>query len=190
MIGLPRPSTIEDACTMRNPSGTRNFEDILWQTQAQVRAYIAGLGISPADVDRLAQETYLQLHRNWDKRPGDVAPEFWVKGIAKNVCLNHLRKLARRGRLHRHALAEILANTTTNLERLSSQEALGQALEDCLAKLPPERRDMLAMRYTKELTSESIAEETRTTAEAVRIVFHRIRAGLRDCIAQKLARQP
>lgn len=175
---------------MRNQTGTRNFEDILWQTQARVRSYIAGMGISPHDVDDLAQETYLQLYRNLEKIPEDVPPELWVKGIAKNVCMNHLRKLARRGRLHRHALAEILANTTTSLERLSSQETLGAALEDCLAKLPPERREMLEMRYAQEFTSDSIAEQTRTTAEAVRVALHRIRAGLRDCIAQKLARLP
>jgi RNA polymerase sigma-70 factor (ECF subfamily) len=148
------------------------------------------MGISPHDVDDLAQETFLQLYRNMEKIPEDVPPELWVKGIAKNVCLNHLRKLARRGRLHRHALAEILANTTTRLERMSGQAALDAALEDCLSKLPPERREMLELRYAQEFTSDSIAEQTRTTAEAVRVALHRLRAGLRDCIAQKLARQP
>lgn len=189
MIGLPRPFNHEDAGVMTDQTGTRNFEDILWQTQGRVRAYIAGLGISPPDVDDLAQETFLQLYRNMEKIPDDVPPELWVKGIAKNVCLNHLRKLARRGRLHRHALAEILANTTTSLERKSSQDALGAALEDCLSKLPPERRELLDWRYAQELTSDTIAEKTESTPEAVRVVLHRTRAGLRDCIAQKLARQ-
>jgi RNA polymerase sigma-70 factor (ECF subfamily) len=175
---------------MRNSPGTRNFEDILWQTQARVRAYIAGMGISPHDVDDLAQETYLQLYRNMEKIPESAPPELWVKGIAKNVSLNHLRKIARRGRLHRHALAEILANTTTRLERIASQDALGAALDDCLSKLPPERREMLDLRYAQEFTSDSIAEQTRSTAEAVRVALHRIRAGLRDCIAQKMARLP
>ena len=174
---------------MTIPPGTRDFAEILCQTEARVRAYIAGMGISPADVDDLAQETYLQLYRNLEKIPGDVPPEFWVKGIAKNICLNHLRKLARRGRLHRHALAEILANTTTSLERLSSQDAVGAALADCLSKLPRERRDMLELRYAQELTSDTIAQKTRSTPEAVRVNLHRIRAGLKDCITRKLARQ-
>lgn len=174
---------------MTRPPGTRNFEQILHQTEAQVRSYIAGMGISPADVDDLAEEAYLQLHCNIGKIPDDVPPEFWVKGIAKNVCLNHLRKLARRGRLHRHAVAEILSNTTTSLERLSSKTAKGAALADCLSRLPKERRDMLEFRYAQELTSDAIAERTRSTPEAVRIVLHRIRSALKDCITQKLARQ-
>jgi len=175
---------------MTNSPGTRTFDDILWQTQARVRAYIAGMGISPHDVDDLAQETYLQLYRNMEKIPRDALPELWVKGIAKNICLNHLRKHAPRGRLQRHALAEILANTTTRLERGLSQEGIGSSLDDCLSKLPPERREMLDLKYAQELSSDSIAEYTRSTAEAVRVALHRIRAGLRDCIAQTLARHP
>lgn len=175
---------------MTHSPGTRTFDDILWQTQSRVRAYIAGMGISPHHVDDLAQETYLHLYRSLDKMPGDASPELWVKGIAKSVCLNHLRKHAQRGRLHRHALAEILANTTTRLERALSQDAFEPVLEDCLAKLPPERREMLDLRYAEKLSSDSIAEQTRTAAGAVRAALHRIRAGLRDSIAQQLARHP
>lgn len=175
---------------MTNPPGTRTFDDILWQTQARVRSYIAGMGISPHDVDELAQETYLQLYRGIDKMPPEASPELWVKGIAKNLCLGHLRKHAQRGRLHRHALAEILANTTTRLERAMNQSAFEPALDDCLSKLPPERRDMLDLRYAQQLSSDSIAEETKSTADAVRAALHRIRAGLRDSVAQTLARHP
>lgn len=173
---------------MSNPPGTRSFDDILWQTQARVRAYIAGMGISPHDVDDLAQETYLQLYRSLDKMPSDAAPELWVKGIAKSLCLSHLRKNALKGRLHRHALAEILASTTTRLERALGQETFEPVLDDCLAKLPPDRREMLDLRYAQELSSDSIAEQTKSSAEAVRVALHRIRAGLRDSICQQLAR--
>src|SRR5687767_3369225 len=129
MIGLPRQIAHKDAGPMTNPPGTRTFDDILWHTQARVRAYIAGLGIAPHHVDELAHETYFQLYRSIDKMPGDAPPELWVKGIAKSICLNHLRKHAPRGRLHRHALAEILANTTTRLERGLSQEGFESVLE-------------------------------------------------------------
>ena len=175
---------------MTNPPGTRNFEEIVRETQVRVRTFIASLGIAPADVDDLAQETFLQLYRNIEKIPREVPPEVWVMGIAKNVCLNHLRKAARRGRLHRHALAEILANTKTDWESPSAPDAVGAALADCLTKLPAQRRQMVELRYVNELTSDAIAQKTQSTAEAVRVTLHRIRAGLRDCITQKLAKQP
>ncbi len=174
---------------MTNPPGTRNFEDIVHETQARVRTYIASLGIAPSDVDDLAQETFLQLYRNLEKIPEHVPPEIWVIGIAKNVCFNHLRKAARRGRLHRHALAERLANTKTDWDRPSAPDAMGAALADCLTKLPAQRREMVELRYVNDLTSEAIAQKTQSTAEAVRVALHRIRAGLRDCITQKLAKQ-
>jgi RNA polymerase sigma-70 factor (ECF subfamily) len=189
MIDLPR-QIAKDAGLMTNPPGTRTFDDILWHTQARVRAYIAGLGIAQHHVDELAQETYLQLYRSMDKMPSDAPPELWVKGIAKSICLNHLRKHAPRGRLHRHALAEILANTTTRLERGLGQEGFESILEDCLAKLPPERREMLDLKYAQELSADSIAEQTKSTADAARVAMHRIRGGLRDALAQQLARHP
>lgn len=175
---------------MTPPPSARNFEEILWQTQARVRAYIAGMGISPIVVDELAQETYLQFYRNMEKIPGDVPPEVWVKGIAKNVCLNHLRKNARRGRLYRHAVAEILANTTTRLERLSSQEAFAATLDDCLSQLPADRQRVLKLHYQQELSSWEIAEKTQATPDTVQTWLHRIRATLTECVTRKLARRP
>ncbi len=173
---------------MTRSPGTRNFDEILGQTQARVRALIAGLGIAPAEVDDLAQETFLQLYRDIENIPAEVSADVWVIGMAKKVCLNHLRKAARRGRLHRHTLAEILANTSTNFDRAASPDALETAVADCLTKLPAQRRDMLELRYVQDMASDAIAEKTQSTAEAVRVALHRIRAGLRDCVLQKLGK--
>lgn len=167
-----------------------DFDTILRQTQVRIRAYIAGMGIPPHEVDDVAQDVYLQLYRNLDKVPEEVPVERWIKGIARNLCLNYIRRSARRGRLHREALIEILANTRTRLERSGQQRAIYAALDGCCEKLPEKSRRILLLRYSEDLSSAAIAKILNSTAEAVRVALHRIRAQLRDCITQTLASQP
>lgn len=164
------------------------FSEVLWQSQGRVRACLAGLGVNRSEVDDLAQETFLELYRNYDKIPEGVPPERWVIGIARNVGLNYLRKTARRGRLHREALAELLAKTQTDVDRHAGLDDVGTALEQCLTHLPADRKRLLELKYQQDLSSTAIAQAVRSTAEAVRIALHRIRAGLRNCIARKLER--
>ncbi|MCA9205234.1 MAG: sigma-70 family RNA polymerase sigma factor [Pirellulaceae bacterium] len=166
-----------------------DFDAVLAETHARIRAYIAGMGIARHEVDDVAQEVYLEFYKSLEKMPEDLAPERWLKGIARNLCLNHIRRCARRGRLHHQALAEILARTESELESPGRVESLHVALDTCLRKLPPKSREILQLRYEQDLPSHSIADALGSTAEAIRIALFRIRNGLRDCIANSLARE-
>ena len=175
---------------MDEPTTDLSFNTILWRTQSHVRAFVAGMGAAPHEVDDLTQDVYLELYRNFGKMPAEVTPEQWVKGIARNVCLNHFRRSARRGRLHREALAEILARTESQTERLMSRGSVGIALEECVAKLPADLRQLIEMRYQQDLTSQLIAEKLHTTAEAIRMSLYRVRAALKGCVNKALAADP
>lgn len=167
-----------------------SFNTVLWRTQARVRAFIAGMGAAAHEVDDLAQDVYLELYRNFDQVPAGVAPEQWVKGIARNVCLNHFRRSARRGRLHREALAEILAGTQAHTEQLMARGSVGIALEECVEKLPADQRQLIELRYQQDLSSPVIAARLDSTAEAVRMMLYRVRTALKTCITRTLAGQP
>ncbi len=166
-----------------------DFDTILLQTQAQIRAYVAGMGIARDDVDDLAQEVYLTLYRNMDKLPADVSPVRWLKGIAKNICLNHIRRSSRKNRLHREALAKILTRTRTKADRVAAYPTVADLLDGCVDKLPSDRRKIVDLRYGQELSSSSIAELLNSTAEAVRITLHRVRTALKDCITRSLPQE-
>lgn len=165
------------------------FDDILKRTQSHLRAYIAGLGVSPNDVDDLAQDVYVQFYRNPHARPADVLPEQWLKGIARNLCMNHFRAARRRGDQHRAALLEILARTGDGTERLGQVPELASHLEDCVAQLPERSRRLIALRYVDERPADQIAVAVDMTAEAVRVALHRVRAALRKCLVLKQAEQ-
>ncbi len=164
-----------------------DFDATVRQTQLRIRAYIAGMGVFPQDVDDLAQDVYMEFYRNMDKIPPGVAAEAWLKGIARNLCRNHFRRSARRDRLHDQAIAEILARTQSTTDHLLNESDLEIALDRCYQKLPEDSRKMLIMRYADEMSSSAIAKAIGSTAEAIRSALYRVRGALKDCVANSLA---
>jgi RNA polymerase sigma-70 factor (ECF subfamily) len=171
---------------MTKPTPKLDFDAILRNTHHRIRAYIAGMGVAAHEVDDIAQDVYLEFYRHLDKVPDDVAPQRWLKGIARNVCLNHIRRTARRGRLEREALAEILAETETETHRHATEGTLALALEECRRKLPEESRRLLELRYRDDLSAAAIGLALEKTAEAIRVMLFRIRAALKSCVARQI----
>ena len=172
---------------MSDHSRSLDFESILRNTHARIRAYIAGMGIAAHEVDDVAQDVYLEFYRNIHKVPQDVAPQRWLTGIARNLCLNHIRRSARRGRLQREALAELLATIETETHRRATEGSLQMALEECCRQLPEDSRRLLDLKYQQDLTSEAIAQTLSKTSQAVRVALFRIRATLKTCVTRHLA---
>lgn len=172
---------------MVEPFDILEFNTIVWRTQSRIRAFIAGMGAAAHEVDDLAQDVYLEVYRNFDKMPVDIVPERWIKGIAKNVCLNHFRCAARRGRLHREALAEILATTQGQLDPMMDAHSVSSVLSDCIVKLQSDQRRLIELRYQEDFTSTMIGKRLNSTAEAVRMSLSRIRTALKNCVVRTLA---
>ena len=166
-----------------------DFDAVVRETQAHIRAYIAGMGVPRHDVDDVAQDVYVELYRFSDRIPPNVTPKQWLKGIARNLCLNHFRKTSRRQRLQREALVEIFLRAEQECSHALSEGPIRRALDGCFEKLPPDSRRLLAMRYEQELPSQAIAERLQSTAEAVRVALFRVRASLKQCITKSLAKE-
>jgi RNA polymerase sigma-70 factor, ECF subfamily len=168
------------------PPHELDFETIVRETQAHIRAYIAGLGVPRHDVDDVAQDVYVELYRFAARIPADIPPKQWLKGIARNLCMNYFRRTSRRQRLQREALVEIFLRAERKESPALSEGPVRRALDGCCEKLSPESQRLLALRYEQELPSHRIAERLQSTAEAVRIALFRIRNALKACIGKSL----
>src|SRR5579859_6100417 len=100
------------------------FEAILRETQSVIRAYIAGMGVPLDSIDDLAQEVYLEFYKGAERRPEDVEPIRWLKGIAKNLCLNYFRKSKRKAEQHLEAVAVLLERLACPLEEVRGADIL------------------------------------------------------------------
>jgi RNA polymerase sigma-70 factor (ECF subfamily) len=164
-------------------SGSGDFEAVLRETQSVLRAYIAGMGVPLDTVDDLAQEVYLEFYKGRERKPGDVEPIRWLKGIAKNLCLNYFRKSKRKAEQHLEAVAVLLERLPCPLEDVREPEAL----DGCLEKLPGRSREMVALRYEEGMESAAIGKRLGLSPEAVRITLLRVRTALRECLGRRLA---
>jgi RNA polymerase sigma-70 factor (ECF subfamily) len=167
----------------------RDFDTILNETQPHIRAYIAGMGVPRHDVDDIAQDVYVELYRFFDRIPEGVHPKQWLKGIARNLCLNYFRRMSRRNRLQREALLELFLRSEQEGPPGLSEGPIRRALDGCYEKLAPESRRILTLRYEQELPSQTIAQRLKTSPEAVRVALFRIRSTLKDCITKTVSRE-
>jgi RNA polymerase sigma-70 factor (ECF subfamily) len=161
------------------------FEAILHETQSVIRAYIAGMGVRLDTVDDIAQEVYLEFHRGRDRRPKDVEPIRWLKGIARNLCMNHFRESKRRSEQHLEAVAALLERLPCPFEDVGFPDPL----EGCLDALPGRSRELVALRYGEGMESSRIGERLGMSAEAVRVTLLRIRSVLRECLERRLGEE-
>ena len=167
-----------------------DFDQVVRETSAHIRAYIAGLGVPRSDVDDVAQDVYVELYRSAGRMPGDVQPKQWLKGIARNLCLNYFRRTSRRSRLQRESLFELLLRAEQDSSALLAEGPVRHALDLCYEQLPADSQRLLKLKYEQELSSGAIAEQLHSTSEAIRVALFRIRSGLKSCILGTLALEP
>ena len=162
------------------------FDQILHETQLQVRAFIRGMGVAASDVDDIAQDVYLQFYNDPDKKPDDVEPVRWLKGIARNLCLAHFRSQKSEKAHSRAALAEFLSDAESEWEAVQGRPNIIDILKGCLQKISPKQREIVKFRYDDELDAEQISSAAGMTAAAVRKALHRVRVALKDCVMGNL----
>ena len=164
------------------------FIDVLVSTQARIRSYIAGMGVPLVEVDDIAQDVYLEYLRDQGRRPGDVDPLRWLRGIARNLCNHYFRSSGRVSR-RLEQLGRALEPVPSSLEHPSDDLRLLATLSGCLEKLPTRAQEVLRLYYDGESSAEEIGKRFGRSAGAVRILMLRLRAALRDCIDATLTRE-
>jgi RNA polymerase sigma-70 factor (ECF subfamily) len=155
--------------------------------QRMVRAFIRSLVPSLADAEDLLQEVGVQvLNQGEDAMDPQIFPA-WCRGVARNVVLHHWRSRYRSRETPREEYIDLVeriyAQTDGDVESWNERHV---ALMECVQKLDPADRDLLALRYAEDLTSDAIAERQSRSAAAVRKTLERLREGLRRCIERRL----
>ncbi len=168
-----------------------DFSVLVKTYQAGLRAYVRALGVDEVWVDDIAQEAFLVAYR----RQADFDPtaDFgkWLRGIARMLVANELRKKARHTRLLNESLTDmLLAHEETNAPIVSDTAAIISTMQSCVSLLPPRSQDLLRRRYTLGENATQLAQQLRMSAEAVRQTLVRVRALVKKCIEQKRETAP
>lgn len=162
-----------------------NLIGLITRHQGALRAYIFTLMPDPAQVDDVLQETNLVLWR----KAAEYDPERPFMPWACRIALFQVKAARRDASRDRHvfdsALVDLLA--TEELPEAETTLRLDDALRDCLARLPVNKRELILRRYDPNSSVTEMAESRNQSVGALSLELHRIRRGLEACIQGKVA---
>jgi RNA polymerase sigma-70 factor (ECF subfamily) len=137
-----------------------------------------------ADVDDLAQETFIRVHRalaQFEDR-GPRSLEKWILTIATRVAIDHLRKHHRPHEPFDEGVHRLPMPTTDELSRL---RRLSDRVERVLAELSAEQRAVLVLRDFHELEYREIADALGLDLGTVKSRLHRARTSVREALRKE-----
>jgi RNA polymerase sigma-70 factor (ECF subfamily) len=161
------------------------FNEKVRETQASLRAYIRTLGVKTEWVDDLAQESYIIAYKKADLFDHARDFEAWIRGIARNLAMNQIRKDSRRLKIVNTEVSRVLVEMKTPESSADSQTLL-KVLDDCVEKLPQKSQKLIAARYRNNQNSSVLAKLLSMTPAAVRQILLKIRKALRKCVEAQL----
>jgi len=142
------------------------------------------------DADDVAQQVLVQLYKSLPRARLDQPLRPWIYQIAKNKCLDWLRR--RRPVLFSELegdesdSAPALPNETPLPDELAERHDLQRLLREAIAALPPKYRAVVTMRYVNELPFAEIAAALDLPENTVKTHFQRAKGMLRGYLRGRL----
>jgi RNA polymerase sigma-70 factor (ECF subfamily) len=132
------------------------------------------------------QETFLRVYENRDRLLKTDSFKAWLFTIARNQCLNQLRRSTRQVQFDESV--EMPAGADSPVVSLEKDEQV-EIVAHFLRQLKPEYREVIILREYQNLSYDEIAAVTRSTLSAVKSRLFKARRKLADYIEPVLSRE-
>ncbi len=159
------------------------FEAIVDRYQPRLLGFCRQMLGSTEDAEDVLQEVFVNAYKAMlaDEREINLRP--WLYRIARNRCLNHLRKPTADAQESMDMVPEVDAASTA--EKVHNREEFRQLLTD-VKKLPETQRSALLLREMDALSYEEIAAAMDTTVPSVKSLLVRARISLAEASQARL----
>ncbi len=156
--------------------------ELLSREEGALRRIIQRYVRDASTVDDVYQEVSLKVLRRIDSVRDVAALRGWLFQLARNACLDYLRREDRRQGLSQEVLSEHVASGDLGRnpgEQFLSRERLA-AVRRALDQLPTSQREVLLLRIDEGLDHEAISARLKISRQAVEVRLCRGRAALKD----------
>jgi RNA polymerase sigma factor (sigma-70 family) len=153
------------------------FETIVDRYQGRLLGFCRQMLGSTEDAEDVLQEVFVNAYRAMlaDSREINLRP--WLYRIARNRCLNHLRKPTADAQESMDMVPMVDAASTA--EKVHNREEFRQLLSD-VSKLPETQRSALLLREMDAMSYEEIAQAMETSVPSVKSLLVRARISLAE----------
>jgi len=161
--------------------------------KAAVYGYLLSLTGRPDAADDLFQEVFLKLVKNPSAYGEREKLKAWLFTVARNAAMDHFRRQGSRGEVsldgdgERPGPADFAASPDPGPEEAALNKALGKKLDDALALLSPEQREVFFLRHYSGLSFKEIAGMLSVPIGTVLARMSRAAALLRKELGKDLA---
>ena len=162
---------------------------IVEQNQRWLMAYFIATTGNHAESEDMVQETFTQALKHADRFDASKSFGAWLRGIARNVYLEHRRKSLRLVPLNDATLDQLDVAAAASEEMHTNPgytESRLEALRGCLKLLSQRAADVIQRRYLSEQSSKNISAALGMSVTAVDLVVSRTRKTLVECVDRKL----
>jgi RNA polymerase sigma-70 factor (ECF subfamily) len=168
---------------------TAAFEELVEKYKQPVMNLVYRILKDATEAEDLAQQVFLQAFRSADRYRVSAKFSTWLFTIARNLCLNEIRRRSR------HPADSLDAGGSEGSDEPSRQFAdvaqisatdevmygeLVQKLQESLAELPENQRAALALFRDEELSYEDIGKVLGCSLSATKSLIHRARETLKQ----------
>ncbi|UCC41821.1 MAG: RNA polymerase sigma factor [Candidatus Aminicenantes bacterium] len=132
-----------------------NIFEYLMSYKESVFRICLGFSKDPWDAEELTQEVFLKAHRKIDSLDNSNLSRGWLFKVAKNTCLDYVKKKRLR-RLFQLKLNNSSVENNTPEKRIIQSEQL-RALKEAINRLPKKNREVFVLKEYGHLSYEEIA---------------------------------
>jgi RNA polymerase sigma factor (sigma-70 family) len=153
------------------------FEVIVDRYEARLLGFCRQMLGSTEDAEDVLQEVFVNAYRAMRADEREIKLRPWLYRIARNRCLNHLRKPVAEGKdsMDTHPIVD----AASTHERVQNREEFRQLLSD-VGRLPETQRTALLLREMDAMSYEDIAQTMQTTVPSVKSLLVRARIALAE----------
>lgn len=163
-----------------------DFDQIVRQNQAWLRAYFRSRLQGNANSDDLAQEVFVTAYLKLTSIRDVSNIESWLRGIAHNHLRNFIRKKREKAVGGSEEIQAILEESCDHWEDHRPVDRMLDALSECVGRLPESSSELLKQRYSLGKSVREIGKETGKRYSQLTMQFHRLRELLANCIKSEL----
>jgi RNA polymerase sigma-70 factor (ECF subfamily) len=199
MPPLSREEVTDEVLMMRFQGGDQSaFARLVRRHKTPVYNFILRSVRSREVAEDLVQDVFVKVVQNAAEFKHEARFSTWAYTIARNVCIDHLRKAA----LRRHPSLDQAANNNSGedgptlgeriadshfgaaVDRVAIGTELGQRITRAVEELPPEQREVFLLREVANVPFKEIAEivgvPENTTKSRMRYALERLQQALAE----------
>ena len=176
---LPRLAAAPQAASESVPNVATDFAAVVQQQQSMVYSLAMHFLHDPAAAEEVAQDVFLELHKQLDKLASPEHVVFWLRKVTSHRCIDY----ARRRRLVQVTLDDV---PEIRVDTAQPDPLLARTLARLVASLPETARMVVILRYQEDLTPTEIAAVLSMPVATVKSQLQRSLAMLRAKVSRTM----